>query len=162
MREKYVAALICFLIGVACIAWATLADAREFQLIELKELTVGYRDFLDGGYRPTLNGNGLENRTLGKEVNLFMNVDFGRYFFWNNRIHGASDEVVGTQGKGQFRDVGWQFWLGFRPLKILTVEYEHHSQHMLDHASPDRFPVEDSVGIKIHIFRDSKPSETLF
>jgi hypothetical protein len=162
MRSRFLTFFGTVLLILASLTFSHADETKTWKLIELKELTMGYRDFTPGGHRPTLNGNGLENRTLGKELQLFFNTDIGRYFFWNNRVHGGTDEVIGSGGKGQFRDVGWQFWLGVRPSKYLTLEYEHHSQHMLDYSMPGRFPVEDSVGLKIHLYRDYTPSATIF
>jgi hypothetical protein len=160
MCETKYAALVCLILGALAL-FASRGDAAEWKLLELKDATIEYKDFLPGGYRATLNGNGLVDRTLGKEVVLYLNADLFRYFYFNNRVHGGTDQVVGTT-RGQFRDVGWNFQLGFRPTKFLSLQYEHHSQHMLDYATPGRFPVEDSIGFQIHFFRDPTPSATVF
>ncbi len=141
-------------------------NVKEFHLLELKDATIEYKSFFPGGYRQTLNGNGIDDRTLGKEVILYLNTDIGKYFFWDNRIHGGTDEVVGPDGqgtgKGQFRDVGWEFKFGVRPASFLTVLYTHHSQHVLDQKMPGRFPVEDSIGFQLHLYRDSTPRASIF
>jgi hypothetical protein len=166
MKDTHYAAVICFILGLLAI-FASQVEAAEpepaWRLFELKEVSVEYKDFFPGGYRPTLNGNGLDNRTLGKEVVLRLDVDLGRYFFFNHRVHGGSDEIIeGDSGRGQFRDVGWNFLIGARIASFLTVQYEHHSQHMLDHASPTRFPVEDSLGFTLFFYRDRTPGASAF
>lgn len=138
----------------------------DFKLLELKDATMEYKSFMPGGYRPTLNGNGLENSQPGKEVILHLNTDVLRYAFFNNRVHGGTEELVNESGKGtgkgQFRDVGWEFNFGVRPSSYFTLQYTHHSQHMLDHKATGRFPVEDSVGLQLHLYRDRNPSDTIF
>ena len=52
--------------------------------------------------------------------------------------------------------------LGIRLGRGLDIEYEHHSQHLLDSTYPyQRFPVEDSIGVKLHLFRNSS-HDTIF
>lgn len=160
-QAKYTLLVAAILAAVSIFAVFTV-EAAEFRVLELKELSIGYRGFIKGGYRPTINGIGIPDRTLNDEVTLFINIDFMKYFYWNHRVHGATDRVASTGGQGQYRDIGWQFFFGFRPTKFLSVEYEHHSQHVLDHKAPFRYPVEDSFGIKLHIFQDSRPSDTVF
>ncbi len=161
MRSKRFAFILCLLLSLVCI-YLSQAQASDWKLLELKDATIEYKSFFAGGYRPTLNGNGLENRQPGKEVILYLHTDIARYFFFNNRIHGGTDEMKDTGAAGQFRDVGWNFQFGVRPSKYVTLQYEHHSQHMLDYASPNRFPVEDSIGFQLHILRDARPSATVF
>ncbi len=160
-RQERIAAIICMLVGIACILWAQCVDAREFKLIELRETTIAYRSFLPGGSDASITDNGLSNKTLGEEVNLHVNVDFARYFYLNNRVHGTTDKDATTGEGGQFRMIGWNYSLGVRLSSYLNVEYEHHSQHALDHTLPRHFPLEDSIGFKLFIYKAHGDSHTI-
>jgi len=70
--------------------------------------------------------------------------------YWRNRVHGEMDT-------SQFRLVGWEFELGARvgPVEIYRG---HHSQHILDAVHPwMRFPVQDTIGIRVHLLGGSSP-----
>lgn len=166
MARKFLIGLSLF-VFILCATLLALspAEASDFQLVELKDVTIGYKSFFPGSYQPQLAQSGIPNRTLGKELNLNLGIDLLRYAYFNSRVHGTTDEIIEngkSTGKGQFREVGWNFQLGIRPHALFSIEYEHHSQHMLDWQSPTRFPVEDSIGIKVFIYKSKEPSETIF
>lgn len=165
-KKLYVGLAVLIIIACSIALALQPAEAREFHVLELKEVSMGYKDFFDGAYDPFLNESGMADRQKDKQVNLFINMDVAKYFYWNNRIHGTTDE--GTDGygkgngKGQFRMIGWNFQLGVRPFSRVKLEYEHHSQHMLDWDRKAKFPVEDSIGIKIEVYRSPEPSDSIF
>lgn len=153
-----------------CLILATLTilplvcqvDAREFKLLELNEASMSYIDFFPGGSDPLITQNGTPNRTLGKEVKLNLNVNLLKYMYLNNHVHGGTDEIIGSGGKGQFRTVGWEFQLGLHLSKYIDLFAHHHSQHLLDTTyQHGRFPVQDAVGIKIYFYRADKPDNAL-
>lgn len=159
-------AIVCGMIGLICILFAQLAEARDWKLMELKEASATYKDFFPGGSDPLITQNGLPNRTLGQEVALNLNVDLLQVLYFNNRVHGGTDEIKSadglTTGRGQFRTVGWEFELGVRISDYINISYYHHSQHILDYDPGRRFPVQDALQLKIFFFRDQRPSGSIF
>ncbi len=132
-----------------------------WHLMELDELAFTYIDYFPNGHSPLVTDNGLPNRQLGKGIALNMNANVLKYLYWNNKVHGTTEELVGTN-KGQFRLIGYQFEFGLRPFNWLEVEYHHHSQHSLDHVYPyGHFPVEDAIQIKIYLWRSKKVDSIL-
>ncbi len=126
---------------------------------ELNEVHIHYRDFFPNGHDPLITQNGLPNRGLGKELNLRVNTDVLTYGYWNNLVHSMTDEDAATGANGQFRTVGWNFQLGLHATRWLDIEYEHYSQHLLDYDRRDQhFPVQDSIGIKLYLFRKHSPA----
>jgi hypothetical protein len=124
--------------------------------IELNQLGIRYRSFFPGGVDPLITQSGLRHN-LDKEVALIMDIDLIGDCFWNNVVHSRTD--TDNLGGGQFRTVGWQFDLGCHVFRNFDVYYGHHSQHLMDYNSTvwDHFPVEDSIGFTIWVFR-AKPS----
>lgn len=109
------------------------------EAIQVRELGIHYRLFHTSarmfeiyGFKPK------------EAVNLLMNVDLGYCFYWDNTIKSLTDD-------GGYRGIAWNYRLGCRVLPSLRVEYEHLSQHYIDHDQRGypggRFPVQDSVGL---------------
>lgn len=128
------------------------AAVRPFQL---REVSLSFRNYFPGGVNPLITYNGLPDRHLDKDVDVNLSIDLFRYFYWNNLIHSTTDKD--SNGSGQFRLIGWQFSLGVdfgRMWDWLPVMfgYAHHSQHLLDYASPYHFPVQDALEIRIFLY----------
>jgi len=80
-----------------------------------------------------------------ESVALLMDVNLYKPLHWNNRVHGVSTD-------GQFRLIGWQFYLHFKILTHFEIGWEHHSQHILENRHPIlRFPHEDSFLLRIKL-----------
>lgn len=127
---KYVAALILL----------SSLNTYAFDLIETDEVSVQYKSFKSGSRDPL-----FWDSHPNQELTLKVNTTFLKYFFWNNEVHGATDE-------NQFHTVGWHYQVGLRPFSWLDVQMEHHSQHILDNAYPyGGFPVQDSLGVTIYL-----------
>ncbi len=144
---------------VALITWtvfcaatlARMAEAGEWKVLELDAVNVNYKQFTPGGRDPLISSNGLEGRYLDKELNLTVNSNLFKYGYWNNMVHSMTDQDL--DGRGQFRLVGWNMKLGVHLGPYLDVQYEHFSKHILDAPYAPGFPVQDSVGIVIHLYR---------
>ena len=137
------------------------ASASEYKFIDVDELKINYKDYFPGGADPLITQNGIPNRQLGKQVNLNLNLDLMNVLYWNNTVHGTTDEIIGSN-KGQFRRVGWQFQFGINIEEHISVEYYHHSQHLLDYEWPyGRWPVEDAISVNLYIIRKHK-KDTIF
>ena len=76
---------------------------------------------------------------------------------WKNELHGE-----GTDAK--FETLGWHYIVSVPTPWGIEPFIEHHSRHTLDVGQPtiagrdraERFPVEDSIGIKITFFERKK------
>ena len=140
-------------VGILC-AWTLAlmseAQAGENWFIQPDEVSVTYKKYHESSRHPLFT-----NSQLKEGVNITVNTDILGVFFWDNLVHSNTDD-------SQYRHIGWNFKLGVRPLSWLTLQYEHHSQHLLDTAYPHmKFPVEDSVGFTINIFQQRKRGSTL-
>lgn len=162
-QQELIAGWLCLLVAVALSTFLILtsdAHASNWKLIELREASLSVRHFLPGAYDPLVNEIGVPNRELDKGIDLNLNSDFLKFFYFNNVVHTRTDR--GTDGSGgQFRTVGWNYHLGARVSPWLSVEYEHHSQHIMD-ATRSRVPLEDSLGFKLFLFRDQRVGSAIF
>lgn len=130
------------------------AASADFKLIEPDEVTINYRKYFDGGRDPILTQN-LPGTKLGDTVQIILNTNVLKYAYWDNRVHGDTDNT-------QFRLVGWESKLGINILPYLSVEYYHHSQHVLDASwHHGGFPVMDAFSINIKII-DKRPRNSVF
>jgi hypothetical protein len=117
-------------------------NAWTGQMIEARELSLTYRKFHDSSRHPLLYRTKPDSG-----IDLDVNMDIARYFFWDNKIHALMDQH-------QYRLVGWNFKVGLRVFQSLEVQYEHHSQHLLEDRYPYApYPLEDSIGFKLILFR---------
>jgi hypothetical protein len=150
MRSKLL--LNALIVGVVTLAvlLCRMSDAAEWHVIDLDGVYVNYKQFMPGGRDPLVTENGLGHH-MDKELNLHFDSTILKYGYWNNMVHSMTDEDV--NGHGQFRVVGWNFQLGAHLCKYLDVQYEHYSQHLMDAQLPYGFPVQDSVGIVLHLYR---------
>jgi hypothetical protein len=119
------------------------AEAGENWFIQPDEVSVQYKSYHQSARHPL-----FVNSRLKEGIDLTMNTDFlFETLFWDNLIHTNTDD-------SQYRHIGWQFRLGTRVTSFLSVQYEHHSQHLLDSAYPHmKFPVEDSLGFTLTIYQ---------
>lgn len=126
----------------------------------LEQVYINYKQFTPGGTSYLITNNGIPDRSLDKGISIHFDTTFLSYLYWNNIIHAGTDK--NSAGSGQFRTVGWNFQLGVRLARWLDFQYEHHSQHILDHNGPNHFPVEDSFGINVYLYRTKGVRESLF
>jgi len=142
--------LICLVATAVLFLAASLGNAEDFKFVEVQEVTVNYKSYFPNGYEPLISDNGLPDRQLDKELTLRVNTNFLKYLYWNNYVHSWTDKT--STGGGQFRLVGYQFDLGIQITSFVSLEYAHHSQHLLDHQLPNRFPVNDSISLNLFLF----------
>lgn len=117
------------------------AEAKENWFIQVDELSLNYKKYAPSSRHPL-----FYNSVMKEGVELNMNTDLGfGLLFWDNKIHTATNS-------GQYYLIGWQFLFGIHVFPWLDLQYEHHSQHILDDTYPNmKFPVEDSLGFKLWI-----------
>lgn len=153
--------VLVLLIGIFLFFFAGVVQAREFKMLEVQDLSVKYFQYFPGGSSPLVTQNGLSGKTLDKAIKLQMNTNLFRYVYWDNIVHSNTDKNLTGRGS-QFRTIGWNFMLGVMPFDWLQLEYEHHSQHVLDtRYAPGGYPLEDSVGIKLN-FITNEPRKGWF
>lgn len=121
----------------------------NFKILDLEQVRVGYKNFIFA--RDPM----FWDSTPKEQININIETSLMKYGFWNSFVHGTTDE-------SQYKRIGLQMELGVRISNSLEVSYKHHSQHMLDCTYPyQRFPVEDSVGVYLYLFRKDK-KESIF
>ena len=149
--------LILFGLVLAC-----RSEAGDLGVLELREVSVDFKQFFDGANYPLITNNGL-GQALDKELNLNIKTDILNYFYWDSTIHSMTDKRLYSDKAGQFRLIGLEFGFGLRVSSTLEVGYYHYSQHLLDAEFPWHFPVVDAVQVKIYLYRDKAPRrEPLF
>jgi hypothetical protein len=128
--------------------------ANAFDLFQLEQVAIDYKAFSSGGHNQLIQDSGLPPREADKYVSITMDTTIFNYFFFNNIVHGTTDQPV--NGNGQFRAIGWNYKLGVYLTDFMTVQYEHHSQHLLDFQGINHFPVEDSLGFTIKLYQSKQ------
>ena len=79
----------------------------------------------------------------------------GGKLYWDNKVHGE------TTSSGVFQTVGWQWEMGIRITKQVSLFRDHHSRHRLEDKPEKRFkggsqfPVEDRYGIRLILIRET-------
>jgi hypothetical protein len=130
---------------------AAKADNFPFQL---QDVYLDYQHETTVGFDPVLQTLNDPNVTLNNHLDLHLDLDVFKYFYWNNKINTTSDQ-------SNFRVIGWEYALGVRLFPFLEAGYFHHSQHILDMPDVQHFPLENAIQIKL-IFYDKNPKESLF
>lgn len=158
--SKHIKALIftasCIVAFMLSIILVNQSEAGGFNLFELDEVKIQYKDFFDGGSHPLITQNGIPGKALGKEINLILNADFLTYLYLHNTVHSLTDQGI-DGSNGQFRTVSWQYNLGIRLTKFLNVSYIHRSEHLLDYVWPmGHFPLEDAIMFEIKFYKKDK------
>lgn len=139
-----------------------LAIATQGNFFDINEVSLDYRLYSESSRLPLVTQNGLPNRRIDSGINLNVNIDIARYLYWDNTIHTYSDAIIASDAPGQHRTVSWEYSLGVRISKELSVGYYHHSQHVLDTSYANPLPLEDAIQIKFTIFKQRMPRESLF
>ncbi len=138
-------------VWVALCLIASASQASEYHLIDTREVYVNAKQFLPNGYSPYMS----QGSELNKGIDLHIKTDV--------LVVGYVDQMVWSLiDQSQFRWVGWNYKIGIRTLSFLDIEYEHFSRHVLDRTNPfmtygARFPVEDSIGVNIYLYRKDRP-----
>jgi hypothetical protein len=142
--------IIGLLLGL--IVYPRLSSGSEFKLIELSELSINYHNYVHPGRSLILNPEPMK-----EALNVFIKTDLFKYGFMDTKI-------MSLTTPSQYRTIALDLTLGIRIGTHFEVFYNHMSQHLLDrpHSTYDWFPVNDSIGINIFLYRRDKPSNTIF
>lgn len=157
IRILLIAAIVFFTILLAAHKDSDASDYSDYKFLALNEARFQYLKFQDGDRDPLITDNGLPNRAMNTELNLFLKVDILKYFYFDNQIHSMTDKGI-DGSNGQFRAVGWEYRLGVRVNEYVDVGYYHFSQHAMDHTLPFHYPVKDAVELNIYLYRSSASS----
>jgi hypothetical protein len=147
---------IVFVVAIAAILYLTMESAARatdgsFDVIKLRDVSLEYKRFVHPGRDPLFT----QQLPHKEELNLHMDTDVLVYGFWNNTVHAMTDDA-------QYRVVGWKFQFGLHVTPYLDVQYSHFSKHLLDREGlPGGFPVEDSVGFHLYIWRNKERPQSL-
>lgn len=140
---------------------AQTSNADDFKLLDVSELSVTYKNFLDGGRDPLITSNGLSGKEPGLGLELRFTVDVLKYLYVANQVHSMTDSGLDGTG-GQFRTVGWEYECGLRVAPFLNVFFYHHSQHLLDTTyQHDAYPVQDAFGFRLNLISKDKKESLL-
>lgn len=137
------------------------AFSGDFRLIDLDYFDMKAAAF--GENRDPMTPDIEEHEYIGR-----VGTDFGLRImevgYWKNEVH--------TEGtRGQMQTVGWHWELGLHVSRNIDLFHEHHSRHRMDSTNvidfdqdgrPDRFPVEDSYGIRMHFYINPRPHRSIF
>ena len=83
-----------------------------------------------------------ENEQPRFDLNLGMNLDIGKYSYFDTR-------VVSITNQRQFRFIAWEFENGLSYYGI-DLYVRHFSGHLLDTGEDRRFPEDNTIGIRVN------------
>lgn len=136
-----------YLISLILLTTPIICTAYDYHLIDLNELSIQYDNYA------ALNDkarNALIYPDHPKEgINVNVNTTVARF--------GYVDSIIETlTNSGQYASIGLNIRLGLRVTDNLEFGIHHHSQHLLDraHSYMDKFPSEDSVQLKLYLYRE--------
>lgn len=142
---NWVVVPVCLMIILLLLAPVLKAD----EFMKLRKAAI------EGGAYQGANHNAYmlidnQDERLQHEATMLMNIDLACTtfseicMFWDNAI-------VGKASNQQFRQVGWDFRLGFAIGSHLELGYHHLSEHELDRRSnPDiKYPLENVAYIQL-------------
>lgn len=133
---------------LACVWGLIISDAPASDFFEVQDLNMTYQYFNKPNVAPYFTTSSQKER-----LTLRMDTTADKLIFFNNRIHATTDAT-------QYRMIGWEFELGTFLTKQLSLQYIHHSQHVLD-AFRGQWPFEDSIAVRFYFIK-SKNSDSIF
>lgn len=149
-RNRYYLTALCLTIW-AHGALVGLSEAQAWELLELSELSVDYHRYRRGG-RDML----LYPEIPKERINTNIHTTVLEFLHWDSTILAQTTDA-------QYRSIGLETRISLSVSKYIDVFMEHQSLHLIDrdHSYMERFPVTDTVGVKIYLFRNNKQRETL-
>lgn len=140
-----------YLLGLLLLATQALAGDD----LRLTNLFVDYRNYhlLNDKARNVLTYP--EPPKEGIDVNIQTRVL--SHFFWDSKIMALTTDA-------QYRSIGLNMRAGVSLTQTLDVFYEHQSLHVIDRPinTMPKFPVEDSIGVRIYLYREKANPDSLF
>jgi hypothetical protein len=127
------------------------ASAMDLKPWELREASIEWKHFVSPGRDPLLFPE------IHKDgLNLNVDIDVLKWAYWNNTVGSLSTA-------SQYRAIWLHTELGVRLSSYVDFEFSHTSTHLLDREQSllPRYPVEDSVVLKLYLIRPSQSAPTL-
>ncbi len=156
VKDIALMALLGFVVGAVLTSIFILFEfGASADLIKLDSLYLDYKNFK---LLNDKNRNLLTYPEPAKEgINLGLTTDVLSYGFWDSEVQSITTDA-------QYRSVALDTRLGLRLTREIEVGYAHKSQHLLDRPSYNmpKFPVEDSLEIKLYIYKTGNGREALF
>ena len=141
VRLLIYSALIGFSVAL-CLQEASADITPPKDVIKLDAATFTWRSYTSPG-RDAL----IAPYEHSQAIELKLDTDVLRYFFIDSRVYGIQDE-------GQYRGIGLNVIFGVRLTEWWRIEGRNHtSEHMLDAARSNGFPVYDSWAMVFDIYR---------
>jgi hypothetical protein len=157
-RTRKVLITLAVITGVICaivLGVSKEAAAEDFHLVDLKELTLNYRNY-------ALVNDHARNLLIYPEypkeaINVGIKLDILRIGYWDSLIESL------TTGS-QYRGIGLDTRLGIRVTENVELGLWHHSQHVLDRSEGNigKFASEDAVEIKVFLYKSPAPRNGIF
>jgi hypothetical protein len=143
------------LVGIALALLASDAKAGDLGIFDLQEVSLDYHNH--AALNPNQRDPLLFPESPKEKMALNVKTDMLWFLGLDTQLHASTTD-------SQYRAVGLQVDLYARITQYLEVGYEHHSQHLLDRdsASLPRFPSEDSLAVKLYLFRAKVGRNSLF
>lgn len=139
--KTYIFSLIVLMI----LAIIRVSYAQDFQdFAKLRRLYIETEKRVHNNRSYYLN----EPRSATYDLNLGVDFDFPLSTYFRNK-------VVSTTDHSQFRFIGYHFEVGGEPIDNIEVYLRHFSGHAMDDQFPNRFPEDNTIGIR-WIFFDKK------
>lgn len=126
--------------------------AVSWEPVQLREAALTYKKFVSDGRDPL-----LYPEVHHEAIDVTLDMDILKYAYWDNTI-------LSETTTGQYRSIGLRsFLVGVHVFPWLDIQYAHQSLHVLDreYGVMDKFPVEDSVGLKLYLYRNQDPKPTV-
>lgn len=142
--------LLCFVL------WTTVSSAQTLHLLEPEHVSLEYVNYnqaglqkyypFHAGVRDTYLAPLDEELTFGLGINMNYNLIRYKELKLFHRNHWGFDSA-----QSHVRHVFWKFNLGINLNDRLEIYHDHMSRHVLEDVRPVRFPVRDSLNIRLII-----------
>lgn len=139
-------------------------QAAEFRLLDVDQFSVEGSRFAEN--RDPMTPNTDQKEYVGRAAARF-DLRLLEVGYWRNWVHSEGVD-------SRFTTVGWQWELGVHVSKYIDLFHYHHSRHVMDGEQPlvfnersteperNRFPVEDSYGMRLIFYLNPRPHSSLF
>lgn len=143
------------LVIILVLLCAKVACAADYHLIDLNELGINYRNYekVNSKARNLL----LFPEHPKESIDVLINLDVLHFGYMDSQIQSLTTS-------GQYRSIGLDTRLGIRVTEHLQFGYWHRSQHLMDrhHSFMPKFPSEDSIEIRLYLFRSKEKRNGVF
>lgn len=142
------------LIALIIALWSGMACATELHVLDVNSMSMEYwkiADYRDGYTNYGDRGGQQEHWVDGAALNFDLTAIRYQYvwIYWKNRVH--MDDT-----NDQVRHVGWEWEYGVDLAERVDLFWYHHSQHTLEAAPPDHYPLVNNYGVRVYFIGGRK------